>query len=347
MLIRIIVICLISWVIPSYAQSAPQVSVQAQAVQSQPARHPEYPTYFAHANGLSIAYQDFGNAQDPAILLVMGLGAQLIHWDDDFVHALVNEGYRVIRFDNRDAGLSEKLLDAGTPGIITFLRHKLNLDLNAPYTLDDMAGDAIGLLDHLQIERAHVVGISMGGMIAQVMTAKFPDRVSSLTSIMSSSGSSDLPEGSMPIDELTRVGSTREELVNEGVRIAKAIYAKPGGRSDQQWYLQSARGYDRSHYTQGTARQLWAILATGDRVESLKSISQPSLVIHGKIDPLIPLEHGAHTAQLISHATYLVIDDMGHYMADEHFDKVIPAMLKTMRTVQITRSAAPLNAATH
>ena len=341
MLIRIFLTCFIAWALPSNAHASQQVSISGEAAPSQLARHPEYPTYFAHSNGLSIAYQDFGNAQDPVILLVMGLGAQLIHWDDDFVHALVNQGYRVIRFDNRDVGLSEKLFDSGTPGIFTFLRHKLNLDLNAPYTLDDMAGDAIGLLDHLQIGRAHVVGISMGGMIAQLMTANYPDRVSSLTSIMSSSGASHLPEGSMPVDELSRVGSSREELVKEGVRIAKAIYAKPSNFSDQQWYLQAARGYDRSHYAQGTARQLWAILASGDRVELLQSITQPSLVIHGKIDPLIPLEHGAHTAELIAHSKYLVIDDMGHYMADEHFDKVIPALLETIRTVQVARSTAP------
>ena len=158
------------------------------------ARHIEYPTYTAHANGLSIAYQDFGQATNGTILLVMGLGAQLITWNDEIVHGLVEGGYRVIRFDNRDIGWSEKLYDLPTPGVTTLLRFKLGLPLGAPYKLDDMAADAIGLLDALEVERAHVVGVSMGGMIAQIMAAKYPDRVATLTSIMSTSGAKHLPD---------------------------------------------------------------------------------------------------------------------------------------------------------
>ena len=151
------------------------------AVKANSERHPEFPTYFANSNGISIAYQDFGDPNDETVLLVMGLGAQLIHWNDDFVMKLVDAGYRVIRFDNRDMGLSEKFYDEPTIGIITGIRYKLGLSLNAPYHLDDMAADGIGLLDHLKIDKAHIAGVSMGGMIAQIMAGKYPDRVLSLT----------------------------------------------------------------------------------------------------------------------------------------------------------------------
>lgn len=299
-----------------------------------PERHVEYPTYFASANGISIAYQDFGNASDPAIILVMGLGAQLIHWKDDFVLALVDAGYRVIRFDNRDAGLSEKFYKLGTPGLITGLRFKLGMSLGAPYHLDDMAADAVGLMDHLHIDRAHVAGISMGGMIAQIMTAKYPDRILSLTSIMSSTSREGLPEGSFKIESRDRETMSRDEILSELVKASKAIYAHPNPLTEEEWEARAARGYDRSHYDDGFARQFWAILDSGDRIELLGSIKQPSLVIHGRLDPLLPLPHGTDTAEAIPNAKFLILDDMGHYMDTPHHDRVLADMLPLMQSAQ-------------
>lgn len=298
---------------------------------AQQARHAEFPTYFAHSNGISIAYQDFGDPKDEAILLVMGLGAQLIHWHDDFVLALVDAGYRVIRFDNRDIGLSEKLYTAPTPGIITGLRYKLGMSLDAPYHLQDMAADSIGLLDHLNIEKAHVVGISMGGMIAQIMAGKYPKRILSLASIMSSSGAAHLPPGTLQIAPRDRENLTREEVISQTMVLLKAIYAKESGPDDTQWFSQAARAYDRSHYDDGFARQFWAILDSGDRVQLLRSIQQPTVVIHGKLDPLVPFIHGTHTAATVPDSEFMALEDMGHYMGIEHHQRVLDAVLHNLQ----------------
>lgn len=311
------------------------VAAQAQHTQLEPEQVQEYTTYFAHSNGISIAYQDFGDKSNEVVLLVMGLGAQLIHWNDDLVMALVDAGYRVIRFDNRDAGLSEKFYKESTPGLLTGLRYKLGMDLNAPYTLSDMAADGIGLLDHLEIKQAHVAGVSMGGMIAQLMTSEYPDRILSLTSIMSSSGAEHLPEGTLKIEDRDRENLTREEIIQLGIATMKAIYAKETDHSDEYWYSISARTYDRSHYDDGFARQFWAIADSGDRVEALKSITQPTVVIHGDIDPLIPIEHGRHTADNITNAEFVTLDDMGHSMGSEHLQRVLDAMLRTMQKVNL------------
>ncbi|NNC99623.1 MAG: alpha/beta hydrolase [Gammaproteobacteria bacterium] len=298
---------------------------------AEPARHQEFPTYFAHVNGISVAYQDFGAEDAPVVLLVMGLGGQLIHWNDRFVQQLVAAGYRVIRYDNRDVGLSEKFLDYPTPGMLTFVRFKLGMGLGAPYHLDDMAADGVALLDHLHISKAHVAGLSMGGMIAQIMAASYPQRISSLASIMSSSGAAHLPAGTFKVENRDRADLSREEIIQQSITAAKAIYAKDSGLSDEQWYAFSARGYDRSHYDDGFSRQYWAILDSGDRVELLKTIRQPTVVIHGKIDPLLPFEHGQHTASLVENSSLVAIEDMGHFIGVEHNSRIIQAILDNIQ----------------
>jgi pimeloyl-ACP methyl ester carboxylesterase len=295
-------------------------------------RHVEYPTYSAHVDGLSIAYQDFGEPTNGTILLVMGLGAQLITWNDELVLSLADAGYRVIRFDNRDVGWSEKLNELPTPGIVTGIRYKLGFSLGAPYKLDDMAADANGLLEYLNIERAHVVGASMGGMIAQIMAAKYPERVASLTSIMSTSGAKHLPEGSVEVD-FSASGKSRDEVINGTV----ALVRKFGGSiatMDQDLLRQRiARAYDRSHYPDGGARQLWAIADSGDRVELLKTVKQPTLVLHGKQDTLIPFQAGEHTAELIGGAKLVLLDGMGHSIDDANMPIIVKEILALAGTV--------------
>lgn len=300
------------------------LTFDAQAYQDRPT---EYPTYTAHVNGISIAYQDFGDPKNDTILLVMGLGGQLIHWDDDLVFKLVDAGYRVIRFDNRDAGWSEKFNGAPTPGIITGIRYKLGMPLNSPYKLNDMAADANALLQYLEIERAHVVGMSMGGMIAQIMAARYPERVASLTSIMSTTSAPHLPQGSIEFEP--RSGPiTRESAIENSLKVTRLIDGTVAELSDDEWRRAIARGYDRAHYGEGFDRQLWAIIDSGDRVELLKTVKQPTVVIHGKEDPLIPYQGGEHTAELVENSKLVLIDGMGHYLDRVSKPKVIAEILE-------------------
>lgn len=295
------------------------------------ARHVEFPTYSAHANGVSLAYQDFGNPQHDTILLVMGLGAQLIHWDDRFVLSLVDQGFRVIRYDNRDAGWSTHLWREDTPGITTYARFKLGMSLGAPYKLQDMAADGMALLDHLKIERAHIVGASMGGMIAQIMAAEYPERVLSLTSIMSTSGAEHLPQSQIEVAPRDRSDMTREEILDGSIEVIRSLAGPSLQLTDEQIRAAQARSYDRAHDDAGFSRQLWAIMDSGDRVELLKTITAPTLVVHGKADLLIPYQAGEHTAELVPGAQLLILDDMGHYMAEADIAPIVEAMMALIK----------------
>jgi len=291
-------------------------------------QHTEYPTYYAHVNGVRLAYQDFGNSNDTAILLVMGLGGQLIHWEDDFVLSLVKQGFRVIRYDNRDSGWSSKFYDHDTPGVFTLLRYKLGLPLGAPYLLDDMAADGIALLNHLSIEQAHVAGMSMGGMIAQIMAANNPKRVITLTSIMSTSGDPHLPEGELQPSLESVDGLNRTQIIQSRAAFAQQIDGSLAELSEAQWLQRMARGYDRSYYPDGTARQLWAIGDSGDRSQLLKKIEQPSLVVHGTDDPLISVQGAKHTAEMIKNSKLVLVDGMGHFLDKISEQKLLNEMLE-------------------
>lgn len=291
----------------------------------------EYPTYYAHVNNISIAYQEFGDPEHETILLVMGLGAQLIHWDDDIVWRLVDAGFHVVRFDNRDAGWSTKLYNESTPGLMTGLRYKLGMSLGSPYKLDDMAADAHGLLEYLDVKKAHVVGLSMGGMIAQIMAARYPQTVKTLTSIMSSSGAEHLPAGTIELD-LADESPNREEAISNTAIIGQQLDGSVAELNEAQWKALAARGYDRAHYPEGFARQFWAILDSGDRVELLKSIKQPSLIIHGKEDFLLPYQHGEHTAESIPGSRLILIDGMGHFLDKINKTLVIEEIIKIAST---------------
>lgn len=266
---------------------------------------------------LHIEYESLGDPAHPAIVLIMGLGMQLMAWPDSFCQALVARGYRVIRFDNRDCGLSGR-----APGkkranlLLAMAASALGLPVRTPYTLEDMAGDTVGLMDRLGMDRAHIVGASMGGMIAQVLAAKFPQRVLSLTSIMSSSGNRRVSKPSKKARKvlLSRPSDPKNpDSVIEHLVEMFGVIGSPGYPSSRE-ELRSRIGHSvrRAYEPAGTARQLLAIIASGDRRQLLHTITAPTLVLHGADDPLVPLAAGRDTAQNIPGATLQVIEGMGH-----------------------------------
>ncbi len=280
---------------------------------------------------LHIEYESLGDPSQPAIMLIMGLGMQLTGWPDDFCHGLVARGYRVVRFDNRDCGLS-----ARAPGkkranlLLAMAAAALGLPVRTPYTLEDMAGDAVGLMDRLGIGRAHIVGVSMGGMIAQVLAARFPQRVLSLTSIMSSSGNRRVSRPSKPARKvlLRRPADPKDtESVIDHLVEMFGVIGSPGYPSSREELRQRVgHSVRRAYEPAGTARQLLAIIASGDRRKLLRTISAPTLVIHGASDPLVPLAAGRDTATQIPGASLLVIDGMGHDLPDALLPHLVQAI---------------------
>lgn len=270
----------------------------------------------AAVNGISITFEDKGPRDAPVILLVMGLGGQLTLWPDEFVDALNARGFRTIRYDNRDVGLSTRFDAAGVPNLKwMFVKSLLRLPVRSAYTLADMAADGVALLDHLGIARAHIVGVSMGGMISQHIAARYPDRVLSLTSVMSTTGNPRLPRAqkeAMQVLTSRPMSGDPEDLIAYSVRAAKVI-GSPGYPPDEERLQRRVRSdFERGWYPQGVARQMAAIVADGDRRPMLKSISAPTLVIHGEGDPLVPLAGGRDTADNIPGARLLTIPGMGH-----------------------------------
>jgi pimeloyl-ACP methyl ester carboxylesterase len=280
----------------------------------------------AHANGIEIAYETFGERSDPALLLVMGLGVQMIHWHPELCAALAERGFYVIRFDNRDIGHSAKIEGGPEPNLMAAMTRDAS---SASYTLEDMADDAVGLLDHLGVETAHVMGASMGGMIGQTMAIRHPTRVLSLTSIMSTTGA---PEVGQPLAEalpalITPAPSGREPYVEYVLGIWRVI-GSPGFDRDETWIREVAgEAYDRSFNPIGVARQLLAVVASGDRTQALGQVRAPTLVIHGREDPLIQLSGGEATAEAVPGAELLVIPGMGHDLPREVWPRMIDAVV--------------------
>ena len=272
------------------------------------------------SNGINLEFAESGDKDDPVILLIMGLGTQLVAWPDSFCEGLAALGYRVIRFDNRDVGHSTKMGPNDTVAATAMLDRALTgRSFEAPYTLHDMAADALGLLDALAISRAHVVGISMGGMIAQIMASGNPDRISSLTLIMSSSGNPKLPLGKIEAMKATLAprpdGSDREAVIAHTMKTYRVI-GSPGFRMEdaelRAWVERSA---DRVYYPVGAMRHTLALFGSGHRLELLKAISCPTLVIHGVDDPLIPVAAGKELAENIKDAALMLVPGMGHDLA--------------------------------
>jgi pimeloyl-ACP methyl ester carboxylesterase len=270
-------------------------------------------------NNLSIEVQEHGNAAHPAVLLIMGLGMQLVAWPAYVIDPLLQAGYRVVTFDNRDIGLSDHLDHLGTPNVLwASMKRKLGWHIAAPYRLEDMARDAIGVLDAMNIARAHIVGASMGGMIAQHLSAAQPHRVHTLTSIMSSSGAPGLPDAKPAVVRalLSRPkGRGVDDIVKHYEKLFSVI-GSPGYPVEPALLRQRIRaGVERSHHPQGTLRQLVAIAADQQRHHLLSRIQAPTLVLHGWDDVLVPPAHGQDTAHRIANARFIGIQGMGHDLA--------------------------------
>jgi proline iminopeptidase len=272
-------------------------------------------------NNISIEYETQGDPGGEPILLIMGLGMQLVSWPESFCEGLLKQGFYLIRFDNRDSGLSTKLAHLGKPNTtLAVLKLMLRMRLKAGYTLDDMASDALGVLDALHIRKAHIVGVSMGGMIAQIIAAKYSERTLSLTSIMSTSGRRGLPG---PTKEARKVLFAKppaveriDDAVEHFVNTLRVIGSRAHLAPNAVLHQRIRTSVERCLEPVGTTRQLLAIGASGDRVALLRRIQAPTLVIHGSQDPLVPIECGRDVARLVPHAIMEEIDGMGHDLPD-------------------------------
>ena len=270
------------------------------------------------ANGIDIAYESFGRVSDPAVLLIMGVTASMMNWPDSFCQGLAALDFRVIRFDNRDAGRSTHLDALGAPDLgAVFSEARAGRPAASPYSLDDMAADAAALLEALGIDRAHVAGASMGGMIAQLVAIRHPERAKSLISIMSTTGrpevSQPTPEAFAAITTPPPVGATREDGIARGVKAWRIIGSPGFPATDEELSAYVARGVDYAPYDPAAnARQLAAVIAAPPRNDRLGAIRVPTLVIHGADDPLIPVTGGEDTASSIPGAELLIVPGLGH-----------------------------------
>lgn len=279
------------------------------------------------ANGIEIEYETFGDKGHPALLLIMGLGAQLTLWPDALCEKLVAEGFYVIRYDNRDVGLSTKLEAAGPPDMPAIFAGTTK----PAYTLDDMAADAAALMDALGIKKAHIVGASMGGMIAQLVAINHPEKTLSLTSIMSTTGNPAVPPASAEVMAAltTRLppDTPMDVMIEHGVKTLTVIGSPAHDYGSPEERARLRRGIERSTYPEGFVRQMAAIVANGDRRERLKSVTAPTMVIHGDIDPLVNVAGGKDTAASISGAELLLIPGMGHDLPPFVLDPVVDAVV--------------------
>ncbi len=281
------------------------------------------------ANGITLEYETFGSERSRPLLLVMGLGAQMIHWRDAFCDLLAERDHYVIRYDNRDAGLSEKFGHLGVPDMATLAERLMAGEpADAPYTLDDMATDAFGLLDALGLETAHVCGASMGGMVAQAMALNGTPRVRSLTSIMSSTGNPELPPAT---DEalaamLSPAAGSREEAIERTLRVSRVIGSPGYPVPEEEARARAAESYDRSYYPEGVARQMAAVVAHGNRRPLLERLDLPALVIHGSEDPLVRVAGAHDTHQALKGSRLMVLEGMGHDLPEPLWPEIVDAI---------------------
>lgn len=272
----------------------------------------------AQANGIELEYDTFGSSDDPALLLIMGFSAQMTYWPEPFCRALAEHGFYVVRFDNRDVGLSTKVESSTS---------------SPPYTLEDMADDAVGLLDALGIERAHVVGASMGGFLAQLVAVRHPEKVVTLCSIMSSTGN---PEVGQPTERalaalLVPPPPDREGFVARALEVARVIGSPGYPASDDYVRQRAGAAFDRSFYPEGALRQFQAVMAQSDRTEALGKVAVPTLVVHGAGDPLVTPSGGEATAKAVPGAELLMVEGMGHDLPEPLWPQIVDAIAANAR----------------
>jgi pimeloyl-ACP methyl ester carboxylesterase len=293
----------------------------------------------ANIGTITLEYETLGTATDPAVLLIMGFGAQLINWSDQFCQILVDQGFYVIRFDNRDCGLSTKLDGVVVDPNAVVGAALTGQDLPAvPYTLSDMAQDAIELLNHLDLESAHILGASMGGMIAQTLVIEHPERARSLISLFSVTGemeygaptaeAAEVLLGPPPSDRQAYIEASPKYGVWQSKRYFDEVAVK----------REAARAFDRSFYPEGSSRQLAAIYASGSRAEQLQKLQTPTLVIHGTDDTLLPPDGGKRTAELVPGSTFLLVADMGHDLPEPLLPLITGAMAAHMKLAEWQRA---------
>ena len=287
---------------------------------------------------IDLCYETFGNPADPAMLLIMGLGTQMLGWDTEFCERLAERGFFVIRYDNRDIGRSTILDDFPAPTLGQIVRRDKNA---VAYTLAELAADGVGLLDHLGIERAHLVGASMGGMIAQTIAARRPERVLSLVSIMSSTGSrrSGQPAPSTYRLFLRPMAREREQYIEQAAELFEHIGSRGFDKDDKAFREMLGAMHDRGHNPGSSSRQLAAILAAGNRTAELRRITAPTLVIHGTVDKLIRPSGGRATARAIPGARLLMIEGMGHDLPRGAWPQIIDAIAENAARVPTAQPA--------
>ena len=301
------------------------------------------------ANNIQIKIEDSAPDRShlPAVLLIMGLGMQLIAWPPGMVRGLMNAGFRVIRFDNRDSGLSDRFDSLGKPNLLwQGLKYKLGMAVTAPYSLSDMAQDALGVLDALSIDKAHIVGVSMGGMVAQRVALAAPHRVLSLTSIMSSSGARGLPSAtakvtrqmlSRPAVKSSSAQASQQAAIEHSVKLFQAI-GSPGFPMDEAFLRERVTlSTQRSFNPDGVLRHMVAVASDHARADELKSISVPTLVLHGKADPLVPFACGEDTARRIPGARLVGIEGMGHDLPPGVVERLLEEMLPHLSSAPHTQ----------
>ena len=288
----------------------------------------------ASVNGIELEYETFGEPAARPLLLVAGLGSQMISWDDSFCRQLAGRGFHVIRFDNRDAGLSSHMEDAGPPDFAAALAG----DAQPAYELDDLAADAVGLLDFLGIGAAHIVGVSMGGYLAQLMAINHPERVLSLCSIMSGPGWAEAvhatPEAAATL--MVAPAPTREGRIQQAMAGRRAIIGPADPFDETFERMRAGRAFDRMYYPVGTGRQLVAVIASAGRLERLRGVEAPTVVIHGTADPLVPVENGRLVAGAVPGARLIEIEGMGHDLPKRAWPQVLDAI------DEVARQTAPV-----
>ena len=290
---------------------------------------PHTPPQMARTNGIQLCYEIFGADDAEPMLLIMGLGAQMIHWDDDFCRELAGRGFRVIRFDNRDIGQSTKMTGGKKLSPLELLKLRfLKIPVEAPYKLSDMAKDVIGLMDALGIPSAHIVGASMGGMIAQEIAISYPQRVKTLTSIMSTTGNPKVPPPTREASAMLMAPpvTTHDEYIVRYAQTWKVLRAGSFPLDEAKDRERAERTFARGLNPAGVGRQLRAILASGSRKERLRSVKAPTLVIHGTVDPVVRPEGGKDPAASIPGAKLVMIDGMGHALPIPMWPQIIGAI---------------------